>query len=646
MYNRKVSLAQVCRDMFFASRYALRDIVLFELIYKLMRTVIFIPLITVLLNLCLSFGGYKVAMNADILSFFASVPGLLAVLILSTVSVALVYYEYSVIVMLILYGYEGKHLRLRDAMGRAVPSFYSLMGSGILGFAVYALVLVPLLNTGLSSTLLPSIDIPNFILGELEKTWYGSAAVYALLAGIGFLLIKLSFSIPVMVLERKSFWRAAGRSIGIMKKNTVRFILLFILLMIAYGLLLLPLARLNRYAGEHSLISWQSLVWALTYLLVIVLECVLSPLVITLNTVYYFQRCGTKWVIQDEDEIAYISRKVRKTSHRARHYGLAAGKGLILWLDDLRESWFYRENRQKFWVGFVTLFVMLIGTVSVIVALIMGNPYQKPDPVVIGHRGSIGGVENTLGAIQAAVDDGADYAEIDILLSRDNVPMVIHDTNLGRLVGVKGNVYNYTVAELQSFTLSQNGYTSQISTLEQVIEFCQGKIKLNIEIKRHGREAVDVVDAVMEVVNRQDFAGHCIFQSLEYDIVQEIKMKYPEQTAGYIVYTNIGSMKKRALQTLKADFLVLEESVISKAVVKACHKAGMPVYVWTVDDPLQMARYKEMGVDGVITDYPKMAIPLFREAPLEEQTSGSTEKPTEDPADESENEYADESADE
>ena len=73
-------------------------------------------------------------------------------------------------------------------------------------------------------------------------------------------------------------------------------------------------------------------------------------------------------------------------------------------------------------------------------------------PIAIGHRGSLEGVENTLESVQGAIDAGADYAEIDILLSKDSIPMVIHDTNLSRLTGDSRNVYELTAAEPVSYT--------------------------------------------------------------------------------------------------------------------------------------------------------------------------------------------------
>lgn len=132
------------------------------------------------------------------------------------------------------------------------------------------------------------------------------------------------------------------------------------------------------------------------------------------------------------------------------------------------------------------------------------NPPALHSPIVIGHRGSSEGVENTLVSIQGGIDQGADYAEIDILLSKDNVPMVIHDSNLQRLSGQNVNVYDLTAEELGELTLSQNDTEGKISTLEEVIKATKGQIKLLIELKTHGHETADVAAETAKVVEAQN----------------------------------------------------------------------------------------------------------------------------------------------
>ena len=188
-------------------------------------------------------------------------------------------------------------------------------------------------------------------------------------------------------------------------------------------------------------------------------------------------------------------------------------------------------------------------------------------------------MENTLEAIQGAIDAGADYAEIDVLLSKDGVPMVIHDTSLARLAGDSRNVYELTAAELQALTLEQNGFRGRISTLEEVLEYCKGKIGLLIELKTHGHETKDAARQVAQAVEAQQAAGSCLFMSIDYSLVQAMNAIHPEYIIGYCVYGSVSSVDAEALLASGINFLTIEENMVSPRFVNRCLRAGLPVYV-------------------------------------------------------------------
>ena len=146
-------------------------------------------------------------------------------------------------------------------------------------------------------------------------------------------------------------------------------------------------------------------------------------------------------------------------------------------------------------------------------------------------------------AIQGAIDTKADYAEIDILLSKDGIPMVIHDDNLKRLSGENVNVYDLTARELKKINLKQNDKAGKISTLDEVIDYSRGKIDLLIELKLHGHEKKNIVKAVTQVVEQNHFQKNCEIMSLEYGLVEDLKTHYPEYTVGYCVYGNLGQAR-------------------------------------------------------------------------------------------------------
>lgn len=128
--------------------------------------------------------------------------------------------------------------------------------------------------------------------------------------------------------------------------------------------------------------------------------------------------------------------------------------------------------RWKRWGVRVTAVALCLGLAAWMLA---GSPPPQllHPPVVIGHRGCIYETENTLAAVRAAGDYGAQYAEIDVQLSADGVPVVLHDGNLWRLAGENRNVADLTAEELTSLPLLPTGYGQageHIPTLEQALQ--------------------------------------------------------------------------------------------------------------------------------------------------------------------------------
>lgn len=259
----------------------------------------------------------------------------------------------------------------------------------------------------------------------------------------------------------------------------------------------------------------------------------------------------------------------------------------------------YQKHKKLVW-GIAAILVFLIA---------FGSLYSQPvtyDQVVVGHRGSNSAPENTLEAIDGAINADAEYAEIDILLSKDGVPMVIHDDNLKRLTGQNVNIYDLTASELQKLTVKQNNKTGRISTLDEVIDHCRGKIDLLIELKLHGHEKRDLAAAVIKVIEDNHFQKNCEIMSLEYSLIEQLKTRYPEYHVGYCVYSNLGNAEFSSLRELNVDFLIIEESMASKSFISKCNSAWLPVYVWTLNTREAMDSCLIQGASGIITDNPEM----------------------------------------
>lgn len=594
------------RTAFLSFIRILPALLLFEIIYKVLCALIFRPLLSFIMQSALNMTGYEVVFNSDIASFFTNAPGIIATVILCVITAFLAYFEYSVLILMVYYRYTGQPVSLADSMKMALTTFRSLRSFGFIGFIFYTLGLLPLINMGFAPSIRPQGEIPNFITGELYKSVFGSVLMVIFYVIMYILFFSAIFILPTMVLRRAKFGRAFRISLSyllsIRLKHVIPLIILFILWCVLF---LYPGILPTYYAGisdatlsellGNFFFSWKSI---LQFLLTEGLQICLTILLFTFLVALY-GLCGGK-VSLNEQAMPTIDRRLKKTQGVAsKVYAFFKRIGHSLAVR-IQNSAFYRKYKRPIWaITCALLFLAAFGILHY-----QPNTYEK---MVIGHRGSQYGVENTLEAIQGAIDAKADYAEIDILLSKDGIPMVIHDDNLKRLSGKNVNVYEMTAKELSEISLKQNDYKGNISTLDEVIDYSRGKINLLIELKLHGHESRNIITAVTNVIEQNHFQKNCQIMSIEYDLIEELKKDHPQYTVGYCVYGNLGQARLNSLRKLNVDFLIIEESMASNSFIAQCNQAWLPVYVWTVNKQQSMESCLKMGAVGIITDKPKQA---------------------------------------
>lgn len=606
MKNRPSSVLNMIKTTSVTFVKVLPALLLYEIIYRFLCFSIFRPLLSGILQSALNISGLDMVFNGDIASVYTNPSGIIGTIILCILAALLTYFEFASMILMIFYRYGGNPLSLPDSMKMALTTFKSLRSPGFIGFIIYTLGLLPLIGFGMAPSIRPSGDIPNFISGELYKSVLGSVLMVIFYVIMYLLFFCAIFILPSMILRRNKFGRAFRMSLSLIINMKLRDALPVILLFILWCVLFAyPGIVPTYYAGisdssfaeilGNFFFSWKGI---LHYLLVEGLQIVLRILLFTFLVALYRQAGGK--VSLNEKAMPGIDEKLKKTQKVAsRIYGVfrTLARKTAAWIQSLA---IYQKHKKPIWI-FLCILIFLG---------IFGILYNQPntyDQVVVGHRGSQAGVENTLTAVKGAVDAGADYAEVDILLSKDNVPMVIHDDDLKRLTGENLKVYDLTASQLSKLTLNQDGKKGTISTLDKVIDYSRGKINLLIELKLHGKEKADIVKQVTKVIEENHFQKNCQIMSLEYDLVEKLKTSYPEYITGYCVYGNLGNAKLNALRSLNVDFLVIEESMASQSFISQCNKAWLPVYVWTVNEKQSMESCLKMGASGIITDKPETA---------------------------------------
>lgn len=225
---------------------------------------------------------------------------------------------------------------------------------------------------------------------------------------------------------------------------------------------------------------------------------------------------------------------------------------------------------------------------------------------IIAHRGASGSCpENTMPAFARAVALGAHMIELDVQLTRDGHPVVIHDWTLHRTTTGRGFVRRRTLAEIARldagrwFGASFAG--TAVPTLAEVLRAVP--IPLNVELKAAGDDGLE--RAVLELVERAGALGRVVFSSFAADSLHRLRDLSRDADLG-ILWTGRSVHKAVALaDRVHARSLHLRNGTVGPDAVRLAHAAGYAVRVWTVNAPQDFGRLTDAGVDGVFTDYPE-----------------------------------------
>jgi glycerophosphoryl diester phosphodiesterase len=232
---------------------------------------------------------------------------------------------------------------------------------------------------------------------------------------------------------------------------------------------------------------------------------------------------------------------------------------------------------------------------------------QTADTVeIIGHRGAAGSrPENTIASVRKAIEDGADWIEIDVQETADAEVIVIHDSDFMKLAGVDLKVWDATMPGLAGIDIGSwfaPDYSGERTpTLRAVLEEAEGKARVLIELKFYGHDE-RLEERVVGIVEATGMTDSIAIMSLNYPMVQKMKALRPHWRVGLLVTTAIGDLTR-----LEADFLAINAGMATSDFIRHARKAGRDVYVWTVNDPLSMSRMISRGAAGLITDEPALA---------------------------------------
>jgi glycerophosphoryl diester phosphodiesterase len=234
-------------------------------------------------------------------------------------------------------------------------------------------------------------------------------------------------------------------------------------------------------------------------------------------------------------------------------------------------------------------------------------------PLVIAHRGyRTQYPENTLAAFQAAIDAGADMIELDVLLSKDRKMVVIHDAALDCTTNGRGMVSDYTLSELKALDAGSwfdpRFKGERLPTLEEVLDRVDGRVPLNIEIKKSAYEPHHPPDAIenriVELVRRKNALKSVLISSFEWRVLERLAAMEEAPAIALLSRDPDLDNHPEACRKLGAFSWHPSYLAVRKEHVRRMHEAGILVFPYNADAPEDIERMLEMQVDGLIVSDP------------------------------------------
>uniref|UniRef100_UPI0040559FD6 glycerophosphodiester phosphodiesterase family protein n=1 Tax=Acetatifactor sp. TaxID=1872090 RepID=UPI0040559FD6 len=233
---------------------------------------------------------------------------------------------------------------------------------------------------------------------------------------------------------------------------------------------------------------------------------------------------------------------------------------------------------------------------------------QERNMKIWAHRGaSAHAPENTLPAFHLAYELNADGIELDVQLTKDGIPVVIHDETVDRVSDGNGWVKDYTLAEIKQLNVSKRfpAYGNvEIPTLEEVYDFVKTTdMTVNVELKNSVVPYINLEEKVLEIAEQKGIADRIVYSSFNHYSMKRVKELQPNVKVAFLYADGIMDIAEYAE---KYNVYAVHPSMCNMKfadIVQECHAKGVRVHVWTVNEEADFEEMRKMGVDAVITNY-------------------------------------------
>jgi len=578
-------IAVLYKDVSRVLRKSIGQIFITHLAYVALGVALFTPLVGIIGQFLLSLSGQSVLSDLDIAYFFLTPFGMVALILFAALLMTILVFELASLMAISAGSVQGLHIGIMFAL-----YFTARRARRIFLFAIrlvirVLVIILPFLAAGVAIAwfLITDYDI-NYYLSEKPPVFLVAAVVIGLilLTMFAVLIRKLlawSLALSLVLFTGVSPARSFVESENLTQGHKRLFLMTLGIWALAALLLGAVLLGSVRFLGARMApLFFDSINWLVLVLGGLVALLSLGNLLISTLTSGTF---ACLLVVLYE------------------HYGPDIKAGALA---DSKQGWRWRMTAPRF-------SLLLIGGTAVAVLFgtwLMNDIRTHDDVAVIAHRGAAGKApENTLASVRQAMEDGADWIEIDVQESIDGEVVVIHDSDFMKLAGLDLKVWDSTLKELREIDVGSwfgpEFSAERVPTLAKVLEETRGQARVLIELKYYGHDQ-QLEQRVVDIVEEAGMVNDVAIMSLKHSGIKKFHTLRPGWVVGLLSSKAIGN-----LFDLDVDFLAVNMGMATPGFIRSAQLADKQVFVWTVNDLVSMSRMMSLGVDGIITDEPELA---------------------------------------
>ena len=228
----------------------------------------------------------------------------------------------------------------------------------------------------------------------------------------------------------------------------------------------------------------------------------------------------------------------------------------------------------------------------------------------IAHRGAAGSrPELTRVAFERAIELGVDMIELDVQLTRDGKLVVLHDLVLGRTVPGSGSVRDYDLADLQRldagswFAAEYAG--ARVPSLDEVLDLTRGRVALNVEIKSPSGDWEATAQALLVALEEKDCLETTLVSSFAMGALRAIRLAGETVRLAVLWHRGDAADAFGHAEALGAEALHPHHALVTPALIAAACQGDLRVNTWTVNEVSRMRELVDLGIDGIVSDYPE-----------------------------------------